>query len=458
MNKTNKKTIISAIGIFLLLLISLVSINSLKNNVKENTNNMEATVLSISDGLVTLQDKDNVIYTFNIDDIDVPLGTNIAIEYTGLLDKNKDIQDGKIVSYTTMKSETDENGIPSEWLDNGVFSNYYILAYDKLKKMSLDDKIGQLFLVRYPEFNQIEDLKKYKFGGFVFFERDFKNKTEQEVKDMIKKLQNNSNIPLLTAVDEEGGNVVRVSSNPNLAPKKFPSSSELYNSGGLDAIKNDTIEKSKILSNLGLNLNLAPVVDVTTSRDDYMYDRALQQDTKTTSDFAKTVIEASKNTGVSYTLKHFPGYGNNTDTHSGASTDSRSIEDIRKNDLPPFKSGIDVGAESILVSHNTVTSIDKDNPASLSTSIHNILRSELGFTGIIITDDLDMGAVSTIDDAVTKAILAGNDLIITTDYEKDIAKVRDAVSKGTISTNQIDKLAFKVIAWKYYKGMLFETK
>ena len=161
-----------------------------------------------------------------------------------------------------------------------------------------------------------------------------------------------------------------------------------------------------------------------------MYNRSLGQNTEITSNYAKTVIEASKGLNVSYTLKHFPGYGNNSDTHTNSSVDNRSYEDIVNNDLPPFKSGIQVGAESILVSHNIVNSIDGANPASLSSNVHNLLRNELSFTGIIITDDLVMGATSSIENATLKAVLAGNDLIITTDYEDSFNQIKNLLVVG----------------------------
>ena len=138
--------------------------------------------------------------------------------------------------------------------------------------------------------------------------------------------------------------------------------------------------------------------------------------------------------------------------------DERSYEDILKNDIPPFKAGIDEGAEAVLVSHNTIKNIDDKNPASLSPSVHNLLRNELGFTGIIITDDLAMGATSDIPDATVKAVLAGNDLIITTDYQTSINSIKTAINNGTIDDSLIDKLAFRVIAWKYYKGLIFEKQ
>ncbi len=414
-----------------------------------NINKIEAVILDIEEDYnIKVKLGDESLYTFRIDNIKASIGQNITIEYTGNLDENKKVQDVKIENYILSDLE-----IPYEF-DNGIFSKYYLLANNKLKELTLDEKIGQIFLVRYPSDNAEDILKKYKFGGYIFFEKDFKNKTEKSVKSMISKLQDVANIPIITAVDEEGGKVVRVSSNQNLANEKFKSPRELYVAGGFDSIRQDTIKKSEVLSNLGINLNLAPVVDVSTNDSDYMYSRSLGEDGNLTSIFAKTVIEASKENNVSYALKHFPGYGNNKDTHIGSSIDKRTYEDILNNDILPFKSGIGAGAEAVLVSHNIVSSIDPENPASLSVNIHNLLRNDLSFTGIIITDDLSMGAISFTNNATVKAILAGNDLIITTDYVNSIESVKKSIQDGTLSENTIDKLAFRILAWKYYKGLI----
>lgn len=419
---------------------------------KENYNKLNAMVIKKENGKVTLLDSDNIIYTFNLDD-DFNLGDTVRVEYDGNLDKNKELQDIQIKNYKVLDDYKDKNGIPKVWLDNGLFKKYYEKAYKKLEGMTLDEKIAQILLVRYPD-DGINVLKNNQFGGYVFYAKDFKDKTSDEVKKMMNDLQSVSKIPILTAVDEEGGRVVRVSSNPNLASSPFKSSRELYLEGGFDRIKEDTIQKSKLLYDLGINLNLAPVIDVSTDPNDYMYSRSLGEDSDITSEYAKTVISASHGLGVSYTLKHFPGYGNNVDTHEGVSVDERSYEDILNNDLPPFKAGIDEGAEAALVSHNIVSSIDAENPASLSSSIHNLLRNELKFTGVIITDDLFMGATKDIDNSTVKAILSGNDLIITTDYEDSMNSVREAINNGTLDESLIDKLAFRVIAFKYYKGLI----
>ncbi len=455
----NKKLYMTVVLIIVVAIGAFVLLNTGDHSPTIHT--LEGTILSKSENTIMIKDANDVTYTFDEKDVTFDVGSKVVITYTGLLNKNAKLQEIKLIEGKDVaEDDADSDEINPEWLDDGLFSKYYTLAFRKLQTMSLDEKVAQVLLVRYPDSDQkaIDLMKKYQFGGYVLFARDFNDKTEEQVKKMTSDVQNVMKIPALMAVDEEGGTVVRVSSNPNLRTERFKAPSEIYKEGGLDAIKSNTIEKSELLNRLGLNVNLAPVVDVTTSPSDYMYSRSLQQNTDITSNFAKTVIEASKGTGVSYTLKHFPGYGNNADTHTSGSTDSRSYESILKNDIPPFESGIAAGAESVLVSHNTVTNIDKSNPASLSSTIHDLLRDELNFTGVIITDDLDMGAVSQIDNVVEKAIAAGNDMLIVTDYENDFNAIKKAIQNGNVKEDVINKAAFKVIAWKYYKGLIYDNQ
>lgn len=436
---------------------ALFSKEKSKEEKKENHEKIVTTVIKMEDSLVTVQDENHGIYTFELGENLAKLGDRLVIEYSGVLNKEMVVQRDLTVTSVVPANEN-TNGIPSNWQDSGIFKNFYEAAYKKLQTMSMEEKIGQLLLVRYPSANQVSEMKKYHLGGFVFFEKDFKDKTEAEVKQMISNLQKSSSIPLLTAVDEEGGKIVRISSNPNLVETPFLSSQALYAKGGFDAIINDTKNKSRILKNLGLNINLAPVVDVATDQNAYIYERTLGKDTDLTATYAKGVIEASLGGGVSYTLKHFPGYGNNQDTHNTATTDTRSLENLKDNDFPPFQAGIEVGAEAVLVSHNTLVSIDPDNPASLSPTIHNLLRNDLGFTGIVITDDLAMGATSGIANATVKALQAGNDLIITTDYQNSVYEIQKALQDGVVDNSLIDKAAFRILAWKYYKGLMFENE
>lgn len=444
--------LIPVISIVLIATISLTIF--LEKEEKQKTKKIQATILQAENSEVVLLDQKDQIYTFSSFDYDGKLGDTLLIQYTGILNPQKNVQDVEVISYKKAETKKDENGIPIDWKDNGIFSDYYIMANNKLKKLSLDEKIGQLLLVRYPDSNISSLIQNYKPSGLIFFEKDFKNKDVLEVQRMIQNVQNASKIPLLTAVDEEGGNVVRISSNPKLTNQKFESPQALYTSGGFEKIKSDTIKKSKLLHHLGLNLNLAPVVDVSTDPSNYIYPRTIGQNKSITSTYAKTVIEASKNTNVSYTLKHFPGYGNNTDTHSGSSTDNRSYNDILNNDISPFESGIKAGAEAVLFSHNIITSMDPNHPASLSPVVHSLLRNNLKFTGITITDDISMAALNSINDAAIQAILAKNNLIITTDYHQSFTQIKNAIKHGNIDEAIIDQAVFKVLAWKYYKGLM----
>lgn len=446
-----KKEIWIGLSLTLVLLIGTITYFCMSNK-EETLKQVNGRVLMTNEDYVIVQDDNDVVYKFKLEDFILEIGDDVVISYTGLLDPNKDIQDIKIKDYA--RSSTNKK-IESK---DGIFKDYYTFAEKKLETMSLDEKIGQLFLVRFPDKDAANIAKQNGFGGYVLFARDFQDKTKNEVISMIKEVQSAAKIPLLMAVDEEGGSVVRISNNKNLKDTPFLSPSELYQDGGLERIKDDTVEKSLLLADLGINLNLAPVVDVSTTPSDYMYSRSLGEDTTTTSKFAETVIKASKGGTVSYTLKHFPGYGNNPDTHTGSVTDSRTYDSILKNDIPPFKAGIEAGAEAVLVGHNTVTNIDSSNPASLSIPIHNILREDLNFTGVIITDDLSMGATKDIDKKVVKALLAGNDLLIVTDYEESIKEVKSAVENNNLSEDVINDRVTRILAWKYAKGLLYENQ
>ena len=338
--------------------------------------------------------------------------------------------------------------------DNGIFSNYYEQALEKLKAMSLDEKIAQVLLVRVPKDNGIEVLSQYQFGGYLLFARDTMNTTKEDFINKIRAYQNVSKIPLIVAVDEEGGSVNRISINPNLVEEPFRSSADLYREGGLDLIDEDTRRKNSILEELGINFNLAPVVDIA-SENSFIYKRTLGTDLDVLNEYVKRTINISKESKVSYCLKHFPGYGDNVDTHTGMAEDFRYLNELEIKDLIPFKTGIENGAEAILVNHNILVNIDNSSPASLSMAIHNILRNNLGFTGIIVTDDLYMDAIKNYyDRPVIRSLEAGNDLIIINDYVSGINEIKDAINNNSFDINILDKAVLRVLSWKYYKGLI----
>lgn len=409
-----------------------------------------ALVYDIKDKLITIKNQDGTFLTLDINNQDITslkIGDNILLTY-----KN-DLKEENLKSIK--KIEINLNNIPKSWEDDGLFKEYYKKAYSLLNTLSLEEKIGQLLLVRVPEHNQISTIKDYHLGGYILFGRDTNNETKQSLKDKIESYQQASLIPMIIAVDEEGGKVVRISNNKNLRNTKFLAPREIYNYGGLDAIKDTIYEMSNLLDELNINVNLAPVADISTNENDFIYSRTLGQDSKITSEYISTVIKASKENQVSYVLKHFPGYGNNKDTHTEVAIDNRTLENFFQNDLLPFKSGIKEQAEAILVSHNIITSIDPNNPASLSLNVHKIARDDLNFKGILITDDLEMDAIKKYTDAsIVKALKADNDMLIITDYQQAFSDIKQALEKDILTENIINYHCFKVLAWKYYKGML----
>lgn len=315
--------------------------------------------------------------------------------------------------------------------------------------MSVEEKVGQILFVHCPEEESMDELMSLNPAGILMFQRDFDGLTKDEAISKIEGFQSKSEIPLIIGVDEEGGTVVRVSANPNLAPEKYKSPQEIYNEGGMEAVVADAAEKSELLLSLGINMNLAPVADVATDTSAYIYDRSFGKGYEETADFVAQTVAAMNNAGIWSVLKHFPGYGETEgDSHEGAVYTEKSAEDIRNTDFVPFKAGIDAGASCVLVSHNTVKGLDSENPASLSPAVHDILRNELGFDGVIMTDDIAMGAVADVENVYVKAVNAGNDLLITTDYITAFNQILDAVKSGEISEETLNNAVEHILRLK----------
>ena len=341
-----------------------------------------------------------------------------------------------------------------------------------LEGMTLEEKVGQLFFVRVPAENAVEDVMTYHLGGYLLFGRDTQGKTANELIQTIASYQAAAELPLLIGVDEEGGTVVRVSSNPHLRSKKFSSPGKLWKQG-LDALLRETREKSILLKSLGFNVNLAPVADVSTNPRDFIYDRTTGMDAEETADYTARVTEAQSFYGLGSVLKHFPGYGNNKDTHTGVAVDERSMETFLEQDFLPFQAGIAVEETvwpsgelrrlrpAVLVSHNIVNCMDPNLPASLSPEVHRILREDLGFDGVVMTDDLAMDAVRVYaadGNVAVMSIQAGNDLVVTTDYRTQIPRVIQAVRDGALEEEAVDGACLRVLRWKLELGLLELTE
>ena len=330
-------------------------------------------------------------------------------------------------------------------------------AQELLDGMTLEEKVGQMFIARCPETDAAQLAADYHLGGYILFGRDFKDKTAEQVTTDIQSYQDAAEIPLLIAVDEEGGTVNRVSSNPNLRSSPFRSPQSLYSEGGLELVRSDAQEKCRLLESLGININFAPVCDGSQDPADFIYDRTLGRDAQETSQYVAAVVETMAEEGMGSVLKHFPGYGNNTDTHTGVAYDDRPYDTFLTSDFLPFQAGIAAGADMVLVSHNIVSAMDEASPASLSPEVHRVLREDLGFTGVIVTDDLVMDGVRDFagdDEAAVLAVQAGNDLLCCTDFQTQVPAVLAAVESGEITEEQIDAAVLRVLTMKLRLGIL----
>ncbi|HAG13745.1 MAG TPA: beta-hexosaminidase [Ruminococcus sp.] len=329
---------------------------------------------------------------------------------------------------------------------------------ERMQQMTLAEKAAQMMLVCCSDPEAAQQAAENGAGGLCLFAPPFAYKSAEQVQEMTGGFQSAAKIPLLISVDEEGGTVNRISLNPQLRAYQFWSPHYLYAEGGWDLICSDTEEKADLLRSLGVNVNLAPVCDVPQSEADYIYPRCFSMQPADTADYITTVVRIMKEKKLGCTLKHFPGYGGSTDTHQNMAYDSRPYDAFTSGDFLPFAAGIAAGADSVMVSHNIVECMDPDHPASLSQEVHRILREELGFRGVIISDDLNMNAITEFtagQSPAVAAVLAGNDLLCYADFEDAVSSVIQAVQLGEIPEEQLNDSVLRILYWKQSLG-LFE--
>ncbi len=326
---------------------------------------------------------------------------------------------------------------------------------EELAEMTAREKLGQMFMPAYSDATAA-GIADYAFGAYILFAGNFEYETADSLSAKMAALQEQARYGLLTAVDEEGGTVTRISRFPQFRAEKFKSPRTLYAWGGMELIKTDAAEKAALLSSLGMNLNMAPVADISVNEWDFMYWRSVGLDAQGTAEFVRTVVREGKAGGVGSVAKHFPGYGSVADTHTGMAYDSRTLDELRAGDFVPFRAAIEEGVEAILVSHIITTSIDAEKPASVSAKTVALLRDELGYDGIIMTDDLAMSGITdycTTGNAALEAILAGCDMLCCSNWDVQYPAVWAAVENGTITAQRLEESAARILRVKYDMGL-----
>ena len=324
-----------------------------------------------------------------------------------------------------------------------------------VESMSQTEKLGQMVMIGIQGTKVDDDslymLNQYHMGGVILFDRNMES--PEQVKQLTSDLQAQSNekVPLFIGIDEEGGDVVRMAE--KLTPP--PSQKEIGATGDIEQAKTWAIKTAKSLKDMGINVNFAPVADVGSNDK-----RSYSTDTNTVIDFVRAATKGYQQENIIYSLKHFPGIGKGkVDSHVDSSSIDVAKEVLMTEDILPFKTIIDENEPNdyfILVSHLKYPALDEEYPASLSSKIMtDLLRNELGYKGIIITDDMEMGAVANHNDFRSigvKAVKAGADIVLVCheyEHQQEVyLGLLDAVNSGEISQERIDESVKRIIKVK----------
>ena len=305
-----------------------------------------------------------------------------------------------------------------------------------------------------------ETLKKYPAGGIILFARNIESISQ--TKQLINNAQQTTNVPLFISVDEEGGSVARIGQNSNMHTTSFPTMEEIGAMDDEEYAYNMGVTIGKEIKDLGFNLDFAPVADVKTNEyNTEIGTRSFGSDAKLVSKMVTQVVKGIQDQGISATLKHFPGHGSTSgDSHVSAVNADTDLLGLRSTEFKPFKAGIDAGADFVMISHISISKVTESTvPACMSKLvINNMLRQELGFGGIVITDAMDMGAVTKKyepGEAAVNCIKAGVDIILMSpDYEKAYQAVYDAVKDGEIKESQITESVQRIMEAKIKRGII----
>lgn len=368
------------------------------------------------------------------------------------------------------KDKEENTAVKTEDLDEATLRG---MSEDITKDMSLEAKIGQLFMVSLYTLDQGDTknqqkitsemkktIKQYPVGGIVLFS---KNMTDaDQTKELIDHLQDASDIPLFVSVDEEGGSVARVSSNKEMGVTHYPTAKEIGKTYDEDQIEEMGKTQSSQLKKLGFNMNLAPVADVLTNESNTeVGDRSFGSDAGDVSDIISTLVKSMQKQQISAVLKHFPGSGDTWgNTHMGSAEAEQTIQTLRKVDFKPFEAGIDADADAVMVSHLMLSNVtDEKEPSTLSKRVvTDILRNELDFNGVVMTDAMNMKAITdnySAGEAAVKALQAGVDVILMPENLSEAYQaVLKAVDDGDIKESRIDKSVERIIYTKLKRGVI----
>ncbi len=334
-----------------------------------------------------------------------------------------------------------------------------------LADMSLREKVCQLMVVRPEVLTGLspvtvageatqQALAEYPVGGLIYSVDNLV--TQEQTREMIENTQSYSKIPLIISADEEGGNVGRLMYKLGTT---FIHSMYSYKDEGPETAYQNALTIGTDMVSCLFNTDYAPVADVWTNpANTVIGDRAYSDDFNEAAELVASAVRGFTDAGVVCCLKHFPGHGDtDTDTHEGAAIVDKSLDELREGELLPFVSGIEAGADMVMIGHITVTALD-DVPATISEAvITSLLREELGWDGVVITDSLDMGAMAGYDngEVCVRFIEAGGDILLgIPDLEAAVAALEDAVAEGRLTEQRIDESVMRILTLKIEHGII----
>ncbi len=352
-----------------------------------------------------------------------------------------------------------------------------------LSQMSLREKVGQMFWIRpeylieeiadgtvtpttaeWPNYNvtslttEMANLyNEYPAGGIILFAHNCVD--PQQLKTFVPQLKALKNAPLL-CIDEEGGRVARLANNPAFGLNKYESMTWLCQNGKQKAVYDAAYYIGSYLKEYGFDLDFAPVADVNSNPDNPIIGtRAFSSDADSVGMMVCSYLDGLSANGIIGCVKHFPGHGDTkTDSHLGYAETKKTWAEMTACEMVPFKAGIQHGVETIMTAHITAPNVDNSNvPSTMSSLIlQDKLRKELGYTNLIVTDAMEMGAISqqyTPEDAAVKSIQAGVDVVLCIhNYKKAFDAVVNAVKAGTISEERINESVRRILLIKKKHG------
>ncbi len=332
-----------------------------------------------------------------------------------------------------------------------------------IEVMPLEDKIAGLFIVTPESITGVGTavragegtktaLTEHSVGGIVYSTKNIQS--EAQFKEMIDNTKLYSNYPLFIAIEDEGGKISPLAERGLVT--KQNNAKAVAEAGTEGAAYETATATGAYLTEYGFNLNFAPMADLNNVENSIMADRAYGADAATAATYVADSVKGLKDQGVSPCLKHFPGMGSTTQNpDNGLSSTERTAEDFRANEFTVFKAGIEAGADMVMVGHMSAPALAGDNtPCSMSEAVvTDILRGELGYDGVIISDSMSLKAISDYygaDEAAVMALKAGCDMILMPeDFEKAYTGVLEAVQTGVISEERIDDALRRVYRIKY---------